>query len=99
MFRHRVVEVEVIDVIHEVLGAWGRHETVPMKFGSHEGGCWGGDWYVKCDFSSTHCESHYVRLFLLGTNVAENTAICDLGTLGDFLTVDETKCVSYMYVP
>ena len=32
ILRHYVVEVKVIDVDHEVLGAWGRYDAVPMQF-------------------------------------------------------------------
>ena len=62
-----------------------------MKFGSHEVGCWVEYWSIKGKFISYHCESHYVHLFLLGPNVSENTAICDLGALGDFVPVDGKK--------
>ena len=62
-----------------------------MKFGSREVGCWGGDRYIKFKFVSSHCESHYVCLFLVGLNVADNAAICDLGALGDFMNVNEKQ--------
>ena len=32
-----------------------------------------------------------MRLFLIGTNVADDSVICDLGVLGDFVYVDEKK--------
>ena len=38
-------------------------------------------------------------LFLLGTNVTDDAALCDLGNLGDFVPVDEKTSVSSMYVP
>ena len=50
-------------------------------------------------FFSSHCESHYVRLFLLGGNVADDATVCDLGVLGDFVPVDEKQvlvpCMSH----
>ena len=69
-----------------------------MEFGSSEVGCWGGDWPIKCKFVSSQCESHYMHIFLLGPNVADNTTICDLGALGDFMPVDEKIIVSTLYV-
>ena len=89
MFRNWSVEVKVLDINHKVLGTWGQYDAVPMMFGSHEVGFWGGEWSVKCKFVSSHCESYYVCLFLMGPNVADNTDICDLGALGDFVPVDE----------
>ena len=62
-----------------------------MKFGSHEVGCWGGDLSAKGKFVFSHCELHSVCIFLMGLNVADDTAICDLGTLGDFVPVDEKQ--------
>ena len=62
-----------------------------MKFGSHEAGCWGGDLSAKGKFVFSHCELHSVCIFLMGLNVADDTAICDLGTLGDFVPVDEKQ--------
>ena len=72
-----------------------------MKFGSREVRCWGVYWSVKFNFVSSHCEPHYVRLFLLGPNAADNTDICDLGALGDFVPVDEKQVlVTFMsYIP
>ena len=35
----------------------------------------------------------------MGTNVAYNAAICDLGVLGDFVPVDEKESVITLYVP
>ena len=40
-----------------------------------------------------------MSLFLLGPNVADDVAICDLGVLGDFVPVDEKSFVSSLYVP
>ena len=91
MLHNCIVEVKVIDINHKVLGAWSQDHAVPMQFGGGEVGCWGGDWSVKCEFFSSHCESHYVRLFLLGPNVADDAAICKLGVLGDFVPVDEKQ--------
>ena len=34
-----------------------------------------------------------MRLFLLGTDFIYDTVICDLGALGDFVTVDEKRSV------
>ena len=79
----------MLDVNHEVLGSWGRYDAVPMKFGSHEVGCWGGDLSAKGKFVLSHCELHSVRLFIIGLNVADDTAICDLGALGYFVLVYE----------
>ena len=39
-----------------------------------------------------------MRIFLLGSNVADNAAICDFGVLGDFVPVDKEESVSYLYV-
>ena len=99
MLHHFVVEVNFLDVEHKVLGSWGRDHNVPMQFGGGEIGCWGGDRSVKCEFVSSHCESHSVRIFILGLNVADDAAICDLGVLGDFVPVDEKTSVSSLYVP
>ena len=99
MLCHCAAEVKVIDINHEVLGAWGQDHAVTMQFGGGDIGFWGGDWSVKCDFVSSHCESHYVRIFLLGPNVADDAEIFDLVILGDFVPVDEKTCVSSLYVP
>ena len=99
MIRHCVVEVKVIDVDHVVLGAWGRYNAVPMQFIGCEVGCWGGQWSTKCEFVSFHCELHYVHIFLLGPNVADDASICDLSVLGDFVPADGKSIVSYLYVP
>ena len=40
-----------------------------------------------------------MRLFLLGKNVTDDTAICDLGSLGDFVPVNEKTSVSSLDVP
>ena len=40
-----------------------------------------------------------MRLFLLGTNVADDAAICDLGVLGDFVPMDKKTSVISLYVP
>ena len=40
-----------------------------------------------------------MHLFILGPNVTVNTAICDLGALGDFVPVDEKTSVSYLDIP
>ena len=34
----------------------------------------------------------------MGSNVADDAAICDLGVLEDFAPVDEKTSVSYLYV-
>ena len=99
MLRHYVVEVKFIDVDHEVLGAWGQDDAVPMQFWGGDTRFWGGDWYVKGDFVSLHSKSHSVSIFLLRPNVADDAEICDLGVLGDFLPVDEKTSVSSLYVP
>ena len=39
-----------------------------------------------------------MRLFIMGTNVADDAAICDLGFLGDFVPVYEKSSVIYLYV-
>ena len=70
-----------------------------MKFGGCEVGCWGGDWFFNCEFFSSHYDSHYVRLFLLGSNIIDDVVIYDLGALGDFVPADEKKSVSYLYIP
>ena len=70
-----------------------------MQFGGCEFRCWGGDWSVKCGFVSSRFESHYVHIFILRPNVADNAKIFDLGLLGEFVPVDEKKSVSSMYVP
>ena len=70
-----------------------------MKFGSREVGCWGGYWAVKFKFVFSHCESHSVSIFLLGANVVDNMAICDLGALGYFASLDEKISVSSLCVP
>ena len=69
MLRNYVVEVKVIDVNHNVFGAWGQDEYVPMQFLGGDIGCWGGYWSVKDESLSSHSKSHYVCLFLLETNV------------------------------
>ena len=97
MLCHCAAEVKVIDVNHEVLGAWGQDHAVTMQFGGGDIGCWGGDWSVKFDSFSYHIKLHYVRLFLLGTNVADDAEICDLGVLGDFVPLDEKK-VLFPYI-
>ena len=91
MLLHDVVSVNVLDVSHKVLGAWGQYDVVPMLFSGGEIGCWGGDWYVKGESVSSHSKSRYIRLFLLGPNVADDAAICDRGVLGDFVPVDEKQ--------
>ena len=40
-----------------------------------------------------------MRLFLLGLNVADDAAICDLGVLGNFVLLDEKASVSSLYAP
>ena len=82
ILRHWVVEVEFIDINHWVLGARGRYDGVSMNFGICEVRCWGGDWSIRDKFISSHCEFHSVNLFLLGQNVADDMAICDLVALG-----------------
>ena len=99
MLCHYFVEVKVIDVYHEVPGSWGQDDVVPMQFLGGEVGCWGGDCSVKVEFVFSHSKSHYVRIFLLGPNVADDAAICDLVVLGDFVPVDEKSSVSSLYVP
>ena len=99
MIHHDVVKVKVLDVKHEVPGAWGQYDAVPMQFWGGEIGCWGGDWSIKGLSISSHSESHFVRLFLLGKNVTDDAAIYDLGVLGDFVPADEEASVSYLYVP
>ena len=93
-----IVELKVLDVEHKVLGTGGQHHAVPIKFGDCEVRCWGGDWSIKCECVSSHCELHYVNIFLLGLNVTYDAAICDLGVLGDFVPVDEKIIVIYLYV-
>ena len=39
-----------------------------------------------------------MRLFIMGTNVADDAAICDLAFLGDFVPVYEKSSVIYLYV-
>ena len=39
-----------------------------------------------------------MRLFILGTDFIDNTVICDLGALGDFVTVDEKRSVGSLDV-
>ena len=70
-----------------------------MNFEGYEVGFWVVYWSVKCKFLSSHCYSHYVRLLLLGPNVVDDAAICDLGALGEFLPVDEKTSVSFLYFP
>ena len=91
--------MKVLDEKYEVLGDWGWYDAVPMNFGIFEVRCWSGDWSVKFNFVSSHCEFHSVCFFLLGTNVADNTDICDLGALGYFVPVDGETSVSFLYVP
>ena len=33
-----------------------------------------------------------MNLFLLGPDVTDDTAVCNLGALGDFVPVDKNKC-------
>ena len=40
-----------------------------------------------------------MRFLILGMNFTDDTAICDLGTLGDLVPVDEKTSISYLYVP
>ena len=40
-----------------------------------------------------------MHLFILGPNFTDKTAICDLGSLRDFVTVDGETSVSYLYLP
>ena len=70
-----------------------------MNFGSREVGCWGRYWSVKGKFVSSQCESHHVYLFITGTNVSEDTDICDLGALRKFLPVDEKISVGSLNFP
>ena len=98
MLLYCIVEVNFLDVNHEVLGAWGWCHSVPIHFGGGEVGCWGGDWFLKCECFSSQCESRSVRLFLLGQNVADNAAIYDLYVLVEFLPVDGKTIVSSVYV-
>ena len=42
----------------------------------------------KASYPSPHCDFHSVRIFLLGTDVADYATVCDLGALGDFVPVD-----------
>ena len=99
MFHHYVVEVEFLDVDHKVIGDWGRDYAVPMQFLGVEIRYWDLEWFVKGESVSSHSKSQSVRLFLLGSNFADNEAICDLGVLGDFVHVDEKTSFSILYVP
>ena len=94
-----VVEVKVLDIDQEILGAWGRYYAVPMQFEGDEIRFWGGDWSIKCEFVSSRSKLHSVCLFILRPNVADDAEICDLGVLGGFVPVDENASVSYLYVP
>ena len=40
-----------------------------------------------------------MRLFLLGPNVIDDVEICDLGVMGDFVTVDEKASVNSLHLP
>ena len=91
MLCHWVFEVKVLDFDHEVIGAWVRYHDVPVNFGCFEVGCWCGDWSVKIEAVCSHSKLHYVRLFLLGPNVADNAAIYELAVLGDCLWMKK-KC-------
>ena len=99
MLFHCVVEIKVLDVNHKVIGSWVQDHTVPMQFGGGEVVCWGVDWSVKCEFFSSHHESQSVRLFLLGTNASDDVEICDIGVLGEFVSMDKKTSVSSLYVP
>ena len=70
-----------------------------MQFWGGQIGCWGVDWSVKGESISSHSEYHYLRIFLIRTNVADNAAICDFGVLVDLVPVDEEASVSPVYVP
>ena len=41
----------------------------------------------KGESISSHSESHYVSLFLMGPNIADDAAICDFSILGEFVPV------------
>ena len=82
-----------------MLVAWGQYPAVPMQFRGCEVGCWCGDWSVKREFFSSHCEFHYVHLFLLGPNVVDDAEIYDPGVSGEFKPVGEKKNVGSLYVP
>ena len=98
MLRHQVIDVKVFDVNHKLIGDWGFYDNVPMEFGSREVGCWGVEWSIKFNFVSSHRELHYVHIFLLGADVADNTAKWDLGALRNFVPVDEKQVlVSCIY--
>ena len=40
-----------------------------------------------------------MRIFILGMDIKDDTTICDLGALGDFVLVDGKTSVSSLDVP
>ena len=99
MLQHQVVEVKFLDFNYELLDAWCIYDAVPMKFGSRDVGYWGEYCSVKCNFISSHCESHSVRIFILWPTITDDMDIFDLGALGDIVHVYERTSLSSLYVP
>ena len=47
MFRHRVVDVKVLEINNKVLSGYGWYYDVPMKYVSREVGFCIGDWSIN----------------------------------------------------
>ena len=62
-----------------------------MEFLGGKVGSGGGDWAVKCKLFPSHCDSHNLRLFILGTDIADNVYLVDLVTLRYSVTVNFKK--------
>ena len=58
----------------------------------------GGDWSIVGYFVASHCESHSVGFFLLGSDVAYYAAIGDIAVLGNLMPVDKETCVCFLDV-
>ena len=50
------------------------------------------------EFVASHCDSHYVGFFLLGSDVANYATVGELFVLGHLVSVNEETCVFFLNI-
>ena len=80
-----IVKIEFFNIHYQVPGILGLQDDVPMRFGGGWVWSWGGYWSILCEFVTAHGDSRYIRLFLLGSCVANKASVFRLAVLGGFV--------------
>ena len=96
---HGSVEVNVFNVHCAAFCVGSGQDTVPQQFCGDEAGGSSADFAGVIESVTAHSEPGAVCLHLVGFDVADKTAVRDLGSGGDVCVRGELDCVGAFDAP